>query len=433
MGTWNTSITGNDTAKDLYVEYTAAFYKFDVEEALKRIDRYIRGEMFDESDEEEWCNYIYSLADFMWKKGILTDSVKNKAIEMIDSEFGLDLWAEAGQKTLDSRKKKLIEFKEKLLSPQPPKKKIKLNVHTERIFEDGDIIAVQLQTAEKQYTEQKSKPISDKDFQAFNGKYVLMQLVNCYASWTSSIVPEIKDYWACFRLFDGIYDAVPDNVDSQSLKDALIHQGGKLSSVFTCESNMFYFKRRNYKVICNRRDLLHNLNTHSNNSIFWGINKPWSNPDSQMVAAMGNQITCKEFAGTAEQVAHICRFSNRYGRFDYSLSREENEARYISEENIIAERIQRTISNGGKLYSISFGKEIGIVTVDKGHIDNLYIEGQYQRNGFATHLLEYALSIAEEEAYIDVPISNKVLMHICEKLGLVKTSETELTVRMIKS
>ena len=37
MGTWNTSVTGNDTAKDLYIEYTAAFYKFDVEEALKRI------------------------------------------------------------------------------------------------------------------------------------------------------------------------------------------------------------------------------------------------------------------------------------------------------------------------------------------------------------------------------------------------------------
>ena len=102
MGTWNTSVTGNDTAEDLYIEYTSAFYKFDVEEALKRIDSYIRTEMFDESDEEEWCNYIYSLADFMWKKGILTDSIRNKAIEMIDSGFGLELWQEAGQKTFRS-------------------------------------------------------------------------------------------------------------------------------------------------------------------------------------------------------------------------------------------------------------------------------------------------------------------------------------------
>ena len=29
MGTWNTGVTGNDTGKDLYIEYSAAFYEFD--------------------------------------------------------------------------------------------------------------------------------------------------------------------------------------------------------------------------------------------------------------------------------------------------------------------------------------------------------------------------------------------------------------------
>ena len=147
---------------------------------------------------------------------------------------------------------------------------------------------------------------------------------------------------------------------------------------------------------------------------------------------MGNQIICKEFSGTNEQVKHICRYANRYGRFDYSLSREENEARYITEENIIAERINEVISSGGKLYSISFGREIGIVTVHNGHIDNLYIEGQYQRNGFGSRLLEYVLSIAEKQVHIDVPVSSKELLHICDKLGLVKTEQTEHTVRMAK-
>ena len=56
MGTWSTSITGNDTARDLNIEYSAAFYKYDVDEAFKRIDQYVRAEMFDETDEEEWCN-----------------------------------------------------------------------------------------------------------------------------------------------------------------------------------------------------------------------------------------------------------------------------------------------------------------------------------------------------------------------------------------
>ena len=422
MGTWSASINGNDTAEDLYIEYSAAFFKYDVEEALKKIDNYVRSEMFDESDEEEWCNYVYSLADFMWKKGILTEEVRQKAIEMIDSGFGLDLWNEAGQKVLESRKEKLKSFKEKLLSPQPHRKKIKPNVQTERIFEDGDIIAVQLKTAGKPYTEGQQRPISEEEFHSLDGKFVLMQLLNCKASWTSRIVPEIKDYWANFRLFDGIFDTIPDNIDPKSLKDAMIHQvDGKICSIFTCESNMFYFRRRNYKVICNRKELLNGLNTDSNISIFWGINKPWSNPDSQIIAAIGIQIICREFLGTVEQVERIYQHANRFRRFNYRLSREENDARFIAEENIIAEKINKTIYNGGKLYSISFGREIGIVTIDKGHIDNLYIEGAYQNNGFGTRLLQYALSIGEKNAYIDVPVSNKKLLHICDKLGLVKT------------
>ena len=172
------------------------------------------------------------------------------------------------------------------------------------------------------------------------------------------------------------------------------------------------------------------LDANSNTSIFWGINKPWSNPDSQIVAAMGKQIVCCEFAGSSEQLEHICRYANRYNRFDCCLSREENEARYNAEEGAIAERINKAVSRGGKLYSISFGREIGIVTVSNGHIDNLYIEGMYQRNGFGTRLLEYVLSISKEKAYIDVPVSNKKLLHICDKLGLVKTEQTEHKVRL---
>ena len=87
----------------------------DVETALAKIDAYVRS-MFDESDEEEWCNYYYSLADFMWRKGILTVSIQNKAVQMIDNEFGLEHWAESGEKVLSKRKKVLADFKAKLLS-----------------------------------------------------------------------------------------------------------------------------------------------------------------------------------------------------------------------------------------------------------------------------------------------------------------------------
>ena len=128
MGTWSASITGNDTAQDLMQEYTVAFYKFPVEEALEKLDAWVRANYCDESDLEEWVNYYYSLADFMWKKGILPDHVRDRAVEMIDNRFGMKLWEE-DKSTLRQREKALEKFREKLLSPQPPKKRIKPNVH----------------------------------------------------------------------------------------------------------------------------------------------------------------------------------------------------------------------------------------------------------------------------------------------------------------
>lgn len=121
MAAWSASITGNDTAQDLLQEYSVAFWKFEVPEALRLLDEYVRQD-FDESDPEEWVNYVYSLANFMWKKGILTDEVREKTVAMIDSGFGLDIWEESGEKTLQERKKVLAAFRARLLSPQPPKK-----------------------------------------------------------------------------------------------------------------------------------------------------------------------------------------------------------------------------------------------------------------------------------------------------------------------
>jgi len=420
MGTWDTGITGNDTARDLYTEYSAAFYKYDVEEAVQKIDHYIRTEMFDETDQEEWCNYIYSLADFMWKKGILTEAVRDHAIGMIDSGFGLDLWAEAGQKTLNARNKKLAEFREKLLSPQPPRKKIKPKIYPDRIFEDGDIIAIQLQTAGKPYAESQQRPMSEEDFHALDGKYVILQLGCCFASWTSRIAPEVKDYYACFRLFDGIYDELPQHIDASQLKEARIYVGSRLSSSFSCESSMFYFKRRNYRLLGNRKDLLTNFMPNEYGFIFFSINTPWSNPDSQIVASIGKQIQCHEFTGTMQQVYHLCQLANRYGRYTYNLSQEENANRFAREEATIRRNIDDALARGARVYSLSFGRELGIITIENKRIDNLYIEGQFQRNGFGTHLLQFAFSLAGKGAYMDVPASHSALLRICRKIGLQK-------------
>ena len=432
MGTWSTSITGNDTAMDLRTEYSAAFFKYNVPEALKLIDDYVRKKMFDESDAEEWCNYYYSLADFMWKKGILTDEVRDKAIEMIDSGFGLELWAEEGEKTLKARQKALAQFKEKLLSPQPAKKKIKPNVHLEPIFNAGDVIAIQLQTAGKPFTESDVYPMIEEDFHALDGKWVLLQSLGCFSSWSSYIVPEIKDYWARFRLFDGIYDTIPTDIDVSKLQDAKIMEGSSISSVFYCESSMFYFKKRNYQIICNDQRLPYR-GTKRDTGIFFGINKTHYNPDSKIVASMGKKIIVDIFDGSDALLKEICYFSNRYGRYNYGISEEQNEAIFDMEYQIIARRISDTIEKGGKLYCIKFKRTIGIATLLKNRIDNVYILGKYQGNGFGTELITQLAEIAGKNAYIDIPENKTALLSIVRKVGLTEENRIdENTVRMSK-
>lgn len=418
MGAWSTSITGNDTASDMRQEYCAAFYKYPVDEALAKIDSYVRKYMCDESDAEEFCDYYYSLADFMWKKGILTDEVRDKAIAMIDSKFGLDIWAESGEKTLRSREKVLSAFREKLLTPQPKKKAIKPNVNTERIFEDGDIIAVQLQTAGKKYTQNWAKPMSDEEFHSYDGKYALMQLVRCRSSWSSVIVPEVKDWWAEFRLFDVIYDTVPDDVDISKLKLARMPEG-EYESMFYCASKMYYFKRRKYKLLGNSRDGL-DAKLKNYNCISWDVNRDHYNPDSKIVASIGNQLCCEDFKGSEEQLAAIYYYANRYGRGLYNLSEEEERTLFEAEAKEIRKNIDSALEEGGKLLSIKYGRTIGIVTVCGKCVDNLYIEGRFQNHGFGTELLSYALSVAGDAAYLDVPEDKIGMIKTCRKCGLVE-------------
>ncbi|MBQ6718143.1 MAG: hypothetical protein IJN22_04520, partial [Clostridia bacterium] len=243
MGTWNVSINGNDTAQDLKSEYQAAFFYNDVDIALKKIDAYVRS-MFDETDEEEWCNYYYSLADYMWKHGILTDTIRNRVITMIDTGFGLGLWEEAGIKTLKKRKKALAEFREKLLSQQPTKKKIRIDLHMTPIFEVGDLIAIQLNTFDKHYLD-KSK-FTEETFRSCDGKYVVLRKVCDDISYTSCVEPNVRDIWIRFQLYKKVFDSIPTMDQLEQIPWANTEN---TNGSFICESSMFYFKKRNYTVI----------------------------------------------------------------------------------------------------------------------------------------------------------------------------------------
>ena len=300
MGTWSVSVTGNDTAHDLKKEYQAAFFCNDVETALEKIEKYVRAEFCNEDDEEEWCNYIYSLAEFMWKKGILTDALRNRAVSMIDSGFGLDIWAEEGEKMLAKRQKALAEFKEKLLSPQPAKKKIKVDLYLKPIFETGDVVAIQLQTKDKYYISegQNKCVLSEEEFRAMDGKYVVLRKTFDDISYTSRVEPNVKDIWAVFQLYGKVFDKVPTMKELKSVKwaDGKKYKKGEKTSPFAepnpiqgaffCESSMVYFKRRNYEIIGKLIDEDCECYHHLDNGIFLGHNYPLSNAETSFINAI---------------------------------------------------------------------------------------------------------------------------------------------------
>ena len=259
MGAWGVAITSNDAAQDLKKEFQAAFSYYDVETALAKIDEYVRADGYNESDESDWCDYYYFLANFMWKKGILTDKVRDTAVNMIDTGFGLEIWVDEGEKTLNKRKKALSEFREMLLSPQPAKKKIKVDLYLDSVFDIGDYIAFQLQTKDKCYLADESS--FDEDyFKLMDGKYVVIRKVKDHISYRSKMVPEVADHWIIYQLYCDFFDEIPDmsrlKDNNWAYKEGRIAYNdppNKKSYYFYCESSLFYFKKRGYTVIGNNK------------------------------------------------------------------------------------------------------------------------------------------------------------------------------------
>ncbi len=418
MGSWSAGVWGNDTAQDLQREYAVAFWKYEVPEALEKLDRFVRQD-FDESDEAEWADYRYSLADFMWKHGILTGEVRDRTLAMIDGGFGLSVWEESDEKALRERKKALTAFREKLLSPMPPKKKIRPKVNAERIFRDGDLIALELQTAGKPYTGGRRRGMSEEAFHACDGKFVLVQLLRCTASWSSALDPEVRDYWAEFRLFNGLYDAVPEAVDPQRLESAAFLSQRSFTAQFCCESSMYWFRRRKARVVANDPAAAALPADRNQVVLSLGVNRPWTNPDSDLLAAMGKEVVCAAYRGPAESCRDFIYQAVAWHSFDYRLSKQENEERFWARTEEILTGMTAAEEAGGTIWQLRFGGlPAGLLTQCGKRLDALYIRGELRNKGFGTQLLRYGLSLAGSGAYLEAPADHAVLRHLCAKLGM---------------
>lgn len=389
MGAWGAGITSNDTAQDLLNEYKAAFYYYDVDTAVKMIDQYVRT-MFDETDEEEYAAYYYSLAEFMWKKGILTDDIKDRAVKMVDSDFGMALWTAEGGSTEKERRKALAKFRDTITSPQCAPKKIKIDYYMNDIFEDGEYVAFKLKTEGKPYTYRSDlrKGLTDEEFHELDGKYVVFQKIKSHVSCVSAIVPEVCDRWAVFRMFYGIFDS-PDDIKINELEQVEFDSGNPFFSV---ESTMVHFKKRDCKVIGKAAPP---EETKSNvvQGIYLGINRPHYNADSNILSMIYPfKLELGPYEGNPDVFRTLVR-SQVTSELGYGHGlRGDKYKRYLEKyNNTIKERcdkIDAKLAKGPKLFEIRQDKLLGIAIKFPGKKAELYMMTKDPK--MAKMLKEYA-------------------------------------------
>ena len=121
MGTWDTSLYGNDTTCNVRDTYESIMQREGDDdkafEELKGIFQDIFG-----TDEEPL--FWYATAETQWKNGILTDNVKKKAVYWIMKEL-------QSPATKGEWKKTLNKLEEKL---EHPKKKAKKEKERRRVY-----------------------------------------------------------------------------------------------------------------------------------------------------------------------------------------------------------------------------------------------------------------------------------------------------------
>lgn len=140
MGAWGPAIFSDDTACDIRSDYRELLEDgVDDAEATQRVISKYQ----DLGDDEAHILWL-ALAAAQSALGRLDDSVTSQALQVIDGDVGLELWAEAGARELASRKAALAKLHKTLLGPQKPPAKVRRPWTHVTDLSTGDVLACPL-------------------------------------------------------------------------------------------------------------------------------------------------------------------------------------------------------------------------------------------------------------------------------------------------
>ena len=146
MGTWNTSINGNDSFLDIYQNF---FDLYNQGQNPGDISRQLQDDFEDTfSDYEDKNNSLFALALAQWETKSLDPSILKQVKEIIESGNDLDLWKEleADEKAIKRRRTVLENFLKKISTERDkPKRRVRQKFE----FKQVDIVRIIAQDGKK--------------------------------------------------------------------------------------------------------------------------------------------------------------------------------------------------------------------------------------------------------------------------------------------
>jgi len=179
MGAWGTSLYANDYASDIRGDYIDMLRRGKTNDEV--VEKLINDNQEIMGDDEEEPLFWFALADTLWNYGRLQDSVRDKALYFLDQDGELERWRESGKKQLEAWQRTRAKLKEKLLSPQPPEKKVSPYRFYKNPWQLGDVYAYQ-------FSSDYSKE------QGYFGQYIVFRKVGDGVEWPGHIIPVVNFY-----------------------------------------------------------------------------------------------------------------------------------------------------------------------------------------------------------------------------------------------
>ena len=171
MGTWSTSVSGNDTYGDVA---TAFEQHLKQSQSVEHTTEYVLASMAEYFDDPDDCESAYfALADQQWTYGALDDSILAKVSA---KDFGMEVWSDADATLISKRRKAVASFLKRIGKPNPNPKRMPRIVHRKPKFQPGACLSYQ--HADGRYTAGLVTANHDKDPEHGRDLVVLMDYLS---------------------------------------------------------------------------------------------------------------------------------------------------------------------------------------------------------------------------------------------------------------